>query len=221
MSKTILKLENVGYRYSDAAPDDYVFRDINLEVKEGEIFAIVGPSGCGKSTLLYTISGLEECTEGKIYFEGKDLSKINKDVYRSNHIAIIFQNFNLLNHLTVRENIELSMNLSKTKVKNKKETIAKVLKSVNLDPEAHADKMVLKLSGGQQQRTAIARSLSYDSKMIIADEPTANLDPDTQRDVINIFQRLAREEKKCIVIVTHSEEVAKMADKVFKLQPKI
>lgn len=219
MSKTILKLDNVGYRYSDAAPDEYVFRNINYEMDQGEICAIMGPSGGGKTTLLSLLSGLEECSEGNIYFEDKDLRKINKDKYRSSHIGIVFQSFNLLNHLTAAENVMLSMDISKSKIKNKREKAIELLKSVGLD-ESCADKRILKLSGGQQQRVAIARSLSYDSKMLLADEPTGNLDKETEKDILKIFKRLAKEENKCIVIVTHSEEVAKMADKVFELKPR-
>ncbi len=247
MENTILKLENISYKYNDAAPNEYVLRDINYKFECGKIYAIKGKSGSGKTTLLSLLSGLEKCTDGHIYFEDKNLSKMNLDVYRNSHIGIIFQSYNLLPHLTASENIILSMDISKIKVSNKKdkmnldvyrnshigiifqsynllphltaseniilsmdiskikvsnkkEKAIELLKSVGLS-ESYADRMILKLSGGEQQRVAIARSLSYDSKMILADEPTGNLDKDTENEILKIFKRLAKEENKCVIIV--------------------
>lgn len=218
MENTILKLENISYKYNDAAPNEYVLRDINYEFECGKIYAIKGKSGSGKTTLLSLLSGLEKCTEGHIYFEDKNLNKMDLDVYRNSHIGIIFQSYNLLPHLTASENIILSMDISKIKVANKKEKAIELLKSVGLS-ESYSDRMILKLSGGEQQRVAIARSLSYDSKMILADEPTGNLDKDTEDEILKIFKRLAKEENKCVIIVTHSENVCDIADEVYELTP--
>ena len=193
MNKSILKLDNIGYRYSDAAPGEYVIRNLNYNFECGKIYAIKGRSGSGKTTLLSLLSGLERCTEGNIIFENKDLGKMDLDTYRNKHIGIVFQSYNLLPHLTASENIILSMDISKTKINNKKEKAIELLKSVGLN-ESHANRRVLKLSGGEQQRVAIARSLSYNSQIILADEPTGNLDKETENEILSIFKRLAKEE---------------------------
>ncbi len=213
---SILKLEDVAYRYKDAQKDDYVFKNINYEFEQGNIYAIKGKSGSGKTTLLSLITGLEKCTEGNIYYDGKNLKKYNLDSYRNTDIGIVFQSYNLLPHLTAVENIILSMDVSKVKVKNKKEKALELMKRVGLKEE-QANRKILKLSGGEQQRIAIARSLSYDPKIIIADEPTGNLDKDTENEILKIFRNLAQNENKCVIIVTHSKNICDNADVVYDL----
>lgn len=213
---SILKLEDVAYRYKDAQKDDYVFKNINYEFEQGKIYAIKGKSGSGKTTLLSLITGLEKCTEGNIYYDGKNLKKYNFDSYRNTDIGIVFQSYNLLPHLTAVENIILSMDVSKVKVKNKKEKALELMKRVGLKEE-QANRKILKLSGGEQQRIAIARSLSYDPKIIIADEPTGNLDKDTENEILKIFRNLAQNENKCVIIVTHSKNICDNADVVYDL----
>lgn len=213
---SILKLEDVAYRYKDAQKDDYVFKNINYEFEQGKIYAIKGKSGSGKTTLLSLITGLEKCTEGNIYYDGKNLKKYNLDSYRNTDIGIVFQSYNLLPHLTAVENIILSMDVSKVKVKNKKEKALELMKRVRLKEE-QANRKILKLSGGEQQRIAIARSLSYDPKIIIADEPTGNLDKDTENEILKIFRNLAQNENKCVIIVTHSKNICDNADVVYDL----
>ena len=215
----ILKLENVGYRYKDAPKDSYVFKNINYEFEEGKMYAIKGKSGSGKTTLLSLITGLEKCTEGQILYDGKTLKKMNLDRYRNTDIGIVFQSYNLLPRLTAIENIMLSMEISKVKVKNKKEKALELMKSVGLTEE-HAKRKILKLSGGEQQRIAIARSLSYNPKIIIADEPTGNLDKDTENEILKIFKKLAKDENKCVIIVTHSQNVCDEVDVVYELGKK-
>ena len=212
----ILKLENVGYRYKDAPKDSYVFKNINYEFEEGKMYAIKGKSGSGKTTLLSLITGLEKCTEGQILYDGKTLKKMNLDRYRNTDIGIVFQSYNLLPRLTAIENIMLSMEISKVKVKNKKEKALELMKSVGLSEE-HTKRKILKLSGGEQQRIAIARSLSYNPKIIIADEPTGNLDKDTENEILKIFKKLAKDENKCVIIVTHSQNVCDEVDVVYEL----
>lgn len=214
---SILKLENVGYRYKDAPKDIYVFENINYEFEQGKMYAIKGKSGSGKTTLLSLITGLEKCTEGNVLYDGKNLKKMNLDIYRNTDIGIVFQSYNLLPSLTAIENIMLSMDISKIKVKNKKEKALELMKSVGLSEE-HANRKILKLSGGEQQRIAIARSLSYNPKIIIADEPTGNLDKDTENEILKIFENLAKKENKCIIIVTHSQNVCDKVDVVYELK---
>lgn len=139
---------------------------------------------------------------------------MNLDEYRSTYIGLVFQSYKLLPYLTALENITLAMDISKEKITNKKDKSLQLMKKV----ESYANRKILKLSGGEQQRIAIARSLSYDAKMIVADEPTGNLDKDTENDIMKIFKNLARNDNKCIIIVTHSENVCKQVDNVYELK---
>ena len=213
----LLSIQNASYRYSDAEKDEYALKDVSYDFEKGKIYAIRGRSGTGKTTLLSLISGLERCTEGKIIFNGKDLKNTNLDYYRSHEIGIVFQSYNLLPFMTARENIILSMDASGVKIENKKEKALELMKSVGLK-ETYADRKVLRISGGEQQRVAIARSISYNPKMIVADEPTGNLDKQTEKDILEIFKKLAHEDGKCVIIVTHSPNVCEMVDQVYDLK---
>lgn len=219
MGKVILKVDDVSYRYQDAAADDYVLKNINFTFELGKTYAIRGKSGSGKTTLLSLISGLENKYEGSIEFKDKELRAMDLDKYRSNDIGIVFQSYNLLPHLTAIENIILSMDISRVKVTDKRKKALELMKSVGLN-EKQADRRVLKLSGGQQQRVAIARSLSYAPEIIIADEPTGNLDKETENEILKIFKNLATKENKCVIIVTHSANVCDNVDIVYELKPK-
>ena len=139
------------------------------------------------------------------------------DEYRSTHIGIVFQSYNLLPYLTALENVTLVMDISKEKITNKKDKALQLMQKVGLD-ESYANRKILKLSGVEQQRIAIVRSLSYDAKMIVADETTGNLDKDTENDIMSILKDLARNDNKCIIIVTHSENVCKQVDTVYELK---
>lgn len=217
MKKEILKLENVKFRYPDASKNDYILDNINYSFELGKIYAIKGKSGSGKTTLLSLISGLETKYEGNIFYNETNLRKINLDKYRNTDVGIVFQSYNLLPHLTAIENIVLSMDISTIKEKNKKEKALRLMESVGLN-ESFANRRVLKLSGGEQQRIAIARSMSYNPDIIIADEPTGNLDKDTENDILEIFKKLAKKENKCIIIVTHSNNVCENVDIVYDLK---
>ena len=217
MKENVLTLKDVGYRYNDAGLDEYVLKGINYNFKKGKMYAIKGKSGSGKTTLLSLISGLEKCTLGDVYYKDQDLKQMNLDEYRSKNIGIVFQSYNLLPHLTASENIILSMDISKVKVDSPKEKALELLKKVGLN-EHYANRRVLKLSGGEQQRVAIARSLSYNPEIILADEPTGNLDKETEDDILKTFKYLAEKENKCIIIVTHSDNVCKNVDIVYDLK---
>ena len=217
MKNIVLKIDNVNYRYADAKKDEYVLKNISFEFETGKVYAIKGKSGSGKTTLLSLISGLENKYEGKIYYKDKELKKMNLDNYRSNDIGIVFQSYNLLPHLNAIENIILSMDVSKVKVKDKKNKALELMNQVGLDKNL-GTRRVLRLSGGEQQRVAIARSLSYNPEIILADEPTGNLDKETENDIINIFKDLAHKDNKCVVIVTHSPNVCSQVDVVYELK---
>ena len=213
----ILKLDNVSYRYKDAKKDDYVFKNINYEFSLGNVYSIVGRSGSGKTTLLSLMSGLEKCEEGQILYKNIDLKKMDLDLYRNSDVGIVFQSYNLLPHLTAIENIILSMGISRQKIKDKKNKALELMKSVGLN-ENYQNRRVLKLSGGEQQRIAIARSLSYNPEIILADEPTGNLDQETENEILKILQNLAHKENKCVIIVTHSKNVSDASDVVYELK---
>lgn len=209
-----LQLENLSYKYEKNSSE--VLKNVNLTFESGKTYAIVGKSGAGKTTLLSLLSGLATPTGGKILYDGKDISKIDRYEYRSKYVGVIFQNFNLLPQLSATENVVLSMNIAGMKEKNKTEIAHELFGKVEIEPEEY-DRRVLKLSGGQQQRVAIARALSYNPQIILADEPTGNLDGETQEEIMKIFKRLA-DEGKCVIIVTHSPDVAASADVKFELR---
>ncbi|MEE3428435.1 MAG: ABC transporter ATP-binding protein [Ruminococcus sp.] len=212
---SILKLENISYHYDRSKV--MVLDKLNMDFDEGKIYTIVGKSGAGKTTLLSVLSSLAAPTDGKIFLNDKDITKIDRYKFRSKYVGVIFQSFNLLTHLTALENVILSMDISGKKFdRPKKEIALELLRKVGLDEE-EAKRRVLKLSGGQQQRVAIARALSYDPDIILADEPTGNLDGETQDEIIGIFRMLA-EEGKCVIIVTHSPDVAKASDITYELK---
>ena len=210
---SLLKIENICYSYDKRRN---VLNNISYDFEAGAIYAIVGKSGAGKTTMLSLLSGLAEPTAGRIYYKDQDIAKMNKYDFGSKCVGVIFQNFNLLSKLTAVENVVLSMEISGMKEKDKKQKAYELLEKVGLDKD-EADRRILKLSGGQQQRVAIARALSYDPDIILADEPTGNLDGETQNEIMAIFKSLA-DAGKCVIIVTHSPEVAEMADLVYEIK---
>lgn len=208
-----LELQNVGYSYNGK---ELVLRHVNYRFEGGRIYAITGRSGAGKTTLLSLLSQLTKPTEGKILYNGLDVSEVDQYLYRSQYAGVIFQSFNLLMHLTAVENVMLSMDIAGVKKENNRAYAMELLEKVGLSKE-ESQRRILKLSGGQQQRVAIARAVSYDPAILLADEPTRNLDEDTQDEIMEIFKGLAYEEQKCIILVTHSPVVASLADEVYAL----
>ena len=208
----VLSLQNICFAY-DKRP---VLKDLSYDFEEGKIYCIMGKSGAGKTTLLSILSGLAAPDSGTILYEGKDIRKMDKYRFRSRHIGVIFQSYNLLTKFTAVENVMLSMDIAGVKKVKKREKALELLDSVGLDHE-EANRRILKLSGGQQQRVAIARALSYDPAIILADEPTGNLDSETQDEIMAIFRQLA-DAGKCVILVSHSPQVAKMCDVCYELQ---
>ncbi len=206
---SLLTIDNVSYKYNGTAR--MVLNNISAEFNSGKLYAIMGKSGSGKTTLLSLLSGLDNCTDGSINFDGNPLSQIDRDKYRAESIGVIFQGYNLLANATAVENIVLSMNISTTKDAGKKKVAYELLDKVGIDKET-ADRKILKLSGGEQQRVGIARALSHNPDIIIADEPTGNLDNDTENNIMSILKSLAHNENKCVVVVTHSKKVSAYAD---------
>lgn len=207
----ILSLQNISFSY-DKTP---VLKDISYDFEKGKLYCIVGKSGAGKTTLLSLLSGLTTPSSGTILYDDKDAAKIDKYTFRSKYIGVVFQSYNLITKYTALENVILAMDVAGYKTDNKKQKALELLKSVGLD-EDEADRRILKLSGGQQQRVAIARALSYDPDIILADEPTGNLDRETQSEIMAIFRSLAKQ-GKCVILVSHSPDVAAMCDECYKL----
>jgi putative ABC transport system ATP-binding protein len=213
-----LELREVNYRYEGSS--ETVLKKVSASFESGKVYTIIGQSGAGKSTLLSLISGLDTCKDGDIYYNGTSLGSIDRDEYRSKKVGVIFQSYNLLLNSTPVYNITLSMNISESEVKDrkaKKDMAYSLLQKVGIDRET-ADRKILKLSGGEQQRVGIARALSHNPDVIIADEPTGNLDTETENAVLEILSRLAHEENKCVIIVTHSENVTAIADEVIGIR---
>ena len=200
---SILELSHVSYYYSKS---HMVLDDLNEKFETGKIYVIFGPSGCGKTTLLSLLGGLDTPRSGAILMDGQDIQKAGLSQHRRRNISFVFQNYHLLDYMTPEENVKLV---------TKKDALP-LLEKVGLSRE-ESKRNVLKLSGGQQQRVAIARALASENPIILADEPTGNLDEDTAREIIDIFKEAAREFQKCVIIVSHSNEVAKAADTVFRL----
>lgn len=211
---SILKLSNVSYKYDST--NKTILKGVTAEFDGGKLYAIMGKSGAGKTTLLSLISGLDICTEGTIDYNGNLLSKIDRDKYRAESVGVIFQSYNLLTNATPIENIVLSMNISKVKERNKKKIAYELLEKVGVDRET-ADRKILKLSGGEQQRIGIARALAHNPDIIIADEPTGNLDGETEKNIMGILKSLAHDENKCVIVVTHSKKVSTYADEILTL----
>jgi len=212
---TILSLDNVSYAYEGAKKN--VLKGMSADFETGLVYTIVGKSGAGKSTLLSLLSGLDVTKNGAILYNGKDLNELDRDTYRAQQVGVIFQSYNLLTNATAVQNIVLSMSISKSPEKDKKAFAYTLLDKVGIDKET-ADRKILKLSGGEQQRVAIARALAHNPAILIADEPTGNLDKETEDEILSIFMRLAHEEDRCVVIVTHSKKVSSIADAVYRIQ---
>lgn len=186
-----------------------ILKDISAEFEAGNVYAILGPSGCGKTTLLSLLGGLDSPSAGQVLFEGEDLEKRGLAWHRRHHVAFIFQSYNLIEYMTPAENAALCAKLPPLPL----------LERLGLTKE-EAKRSVLKLSGGQQQRAAIARALASEAGVILADEPTGNLDKATAVPVINILKECAHERDKCVIIVTHSQELAQQADVILHLKNK-
>lgn len=209
----MIQVENVNYRYGE---NPYVLKGITCTFEAGNVYTIVGKSGSGKSTLLALLAGLDSLKEGDITIHGTSLSKMNRDEYRSKTIGVIFQSYNLLMNSSAIDNILLSMNISHTKVTHPHSYVLDLLAKVGID-EATANRNVIQMSGGEQQRVAIARALASNPEIIIADEPTGNLDEQTEEAILDIFKSLARE-GKCVILVTHSKEVTDIADYIYRMK---
>lgn len=209
-----IRIENLNYRYRNSARD--VLKDINCNFTTGTITAIVGPSGSGKTTLMSLLAGLDKPTSGKILIDGQDLADMDLDAFRRQSIAMIFQSFQLFPFLTAVENVCYPMELNDIESFIAKRHARSLLNSVGITQEKQK-RFPNNLSGGEQQRVAITRALSSGAKVLLADEPTGNLDSANGKNVIDILRQLAHEEDYCVIVVTHNNEMAASLDKVLRM----
>ncbi len=217
--KPIISLENIRKTYQLGEIEVNALRDVDLKIEKEEFIAIMGPSGSGKSTLLHMIGCLDRPTSGKIYLDGTDISKLNDSELarlRGEKIGFVFQFFNLYPTLNARENVELPMLILERDRKEREIKSSKLLKIVGL--EKRADHLPSQLSGGERQRVAISRALANDPPLLLADEPTGNLDTKAGSEIMKFLDKLQEEEKVTVVMVTHEEHIAKYAERVVYLK---
>ncbi|EEB36897.1 ABC transporter, ATP-binding protein [Anaerococcus hydrogenalis DSM 7454] len=212
----IVRTENLSKTYGSGENVVRAIDDVNLKIEKGEFIAIVGPSGSGKSTLLHLLGGVDNPSSGKIFIDGNDISKYSSKelaYFRRRKVGLIYQFYNLIPNLTVRHNIELPLKLDKRKINQ--DEFSDIVKKLGI--ENKLDSFPSELSGGQQQRVAIARSLIYNPSIILADEPTGNLDRKNSKEIIEIFKYFNKTLKQTIILITHDEEIALQANRIITI----
>ncbi|MBS6535483.1 MULTISPECIES: ABC transporter ATP-binding protein [Peptoniphilus] len=212
----IVRTENLSKTYGSGENLVKAIDDVNLKIEKGEFIAIVGPSGSGKSTLLHLLGGVDNPTSGKIFIDGNDISKYSSKelaLFRRRKVGLIYQFYNLIPNLTVRHNIELPLKLDKRKINE--DVLLDIVRKLGI--ENKLDSFPSELSGGQQQRVAIARSLIYSPSLVLADEPTGNLDRENSREIIEILKYFNRTLKQTIIVITHDESIALEAERVITI----
>lgn len=215
---SLLTTEGLAYYYQDGDRRRRILKETSVSFEKGKFYTILGQSGSGKTTFLSLIAALDEPKEGKIFFEGEDIKKIGYEKYRRDNISIVFQSYNLVPYLTAVENVLVAMSITDNKLPdNHKEVAYNLLDYIGID-RTKADRIVNQLSGGEQQRVAIARALSTNVDIILADEPTGNLDEEMEMEIVDIFKELAQKHGKCVIVVTHSNDIANQADQTFYLK---
>lgn len=212
----IVRVENLSKTYGSGENLVKAIDDVNLKIEKGEFIAIVGPSGSGKSTLLHLLGGVDNPSSGKIFIDGNDISKYTSKelaLFRRRKVGLIYQFYNLIPNLTVRHNIELPIKLDKRKIND--EVLLDIVRKLGIEDKL--DSFPSELSGGQQQRVAIARSLIYSPSLVLADEPTGNLDRENSREIIEILKYFNRTLKQTIIVITHDESIALEAERVITI----
>ena len=213
----ILTTENASFTYQNKSQTVRAVRDVTCSFDEGRAYAIVGKSGSGKTTLLSLLAGLELPTGGKVWFEGQTTAQMDRDLYRRDHAAVIYQSYNLFPLLTAQENVLYPLKLRGVDGKTALELAQKELKAVGIQPDQFK-RFPSQLSGGEQQRVAIARALAAGNRIVLADEPTGNLDITNGEQVVEILLRLAHEEGRCVIVVTHDLEIASQMDEIYMMR---
>lgn len=214
----ILEAKDLNYYYQDGEQRRYILKDTSISFEKGKFYTILGQSGSGKTTLLSLLSALDSPHSGEVLFNGDDIKKIGYEKYRRNNVGIIFQSYNLVPTFTAVENVLVPMSITENEIPDDTKTVAYNLLDYIGIVKNKADRLVNRLSGGEQQRVAIARALATNVELILADEPTGNLDEEMEQEIIEIFKKLAHEHGKCVIVVTHSNEIALQSDQAFRLR---
>ncbi|MGX7150664.1 ABC transporter ATP-binding protein [Enterococcus ureasiticus] len=215
---TILQAKNVSYFYQDGDKRRMILHDTSINFEQGQFYTILGQSGSGKTTFLSLISALDEPKSGEVLYKGQNIKEIGLEKYRRDDISIIFQSYNLVPYLTALENVLVAMSITDNDMPDDNREVAyNLLDYIGIN-KAKADRLVGQLSGGEQQRVAIARALATNVDIILADEPTGNLDEGMEQEIVDIFKDLAETHNKCVIVVTHSNEIAKQSDKTYFLK---
>lgn len=214
----ILEAKDLNYYYQDGEQRRYILKDTSVSFEKGKFYTILGQSGSGKTTLLSLLSALDSPHSGEVLFNEVDIKKIGYEKYRRNNVGIIFQSYNLIPTFTAVENVLVPMTITENEIPEDAKTVAYNLLDYIGIVKSKADRFVNKLSGGEQQRVAIARALATNVELILADEPTGNLDEEMEQEIIDIFKKLAHEHGKCVIVVTHSNEIALQSDQAFHLR---
>ncbi len=217
MTQPILEFEKVNFSYTNGGKRIDILKESNISFYQGVFYAILGPSGSGKTTTLSLAGALDVPQSGRILYAGQDIKKIGFTKHRKKNIALIFQSYNLINYMTAYENVMMAMEISGSYKGERKEKAMQLLSDLGLTAD-EGKRNIMKLSGGQQQRVAIARALASDAQVILADEPTGNLDVGTAGEIIEIFKNLAHQYNKCVIVVTHSQQLAQEADATYHFE---
>lgn len=212
----IIEAEKVGYIYQSKYQKTKALTEVSCSFEQGKVYAITGKSGSGKSTFLSLLAGLDVPTEGTLYIDGKDIREIDRDRYRMNRASVIYQAFHLFPLLTVLENVMFPMQLQHIPKKEAKTRAQEFLAKMEL-PNTLYGKMPNMISGGEQQRVAIARAVASGGQILLADEPTGNLDSQNEKAIVELLCRLAHKENYVVIVVTHNEMVAEAADVVYRM----
>ena len=213
----IIEAEKVGYIYQSKYQKTKALTEVSCSFEQGRVYAITGKSGSGKSTFLSLLAGLDVPTEGTLYIDGKDIREIDRDSYRMNRASVIYQAFHLFPLLTVLENVMFPMQLQHVPNKEAKTRAQEFLSKVGLTESLYG-KMPNMISGGEQQRVAIARAMASGGQILLADEPTGNLDSRTSQDVMSLLKVTSQRFAQTIVMITHNEEIAQMADRIVRIE---
>ncbi|MBQ7378969.1 MAG: ABC transporter ATP-binding protein [Clostridia bacterium] len=210
---TLLQLRDVHYDYTSSSGVTHALRGVDAEFLPGNFYALTGRSGCGKTTLLSLIAAFDRPLRGDILLDGTSIFAQSATLYRRKNIGMIFQSYQLIPHLTALENVMLAFDIARvqTPLPQKKAAARQCLSQVGLG-SAHEKKFPRQLSGGEQQRVAIARTLAADPPILLADEPTGNLDSENSENIVSLLRAAAHERGKCVIVVTHAEEIAEKAD---------
>lgn len=213
-AKNVIEFSGVTFYYEKKGMKHTILQDASYEFEKGKMYAIVGKSGAGKTTTLSLIGALDFPQKGKLMYRRNPVTRKNQEKYRNGTVSMIYQNYNLLTYLTGYQNIELAMHI--TGKKQDRERVEKLLSEVGIDKRT-ASSNVNQISGGEQQRIAIARTLATDAEIILADEPTGNLDEETAKEIIELLYELAHKENKCVITVTHTRQLAERADETLRI----